>query len=395
MKKLLLAAAIAFILLLLCIPTVSAAPGTSISGNVTINPHWIKTYDWTIEKSVDQPTLTLSLGQSYASTYTVVVNKTNGIEEAWNDGQICVNNDGAVSTDNLTITADLFYNPGGGYNYITTVPVDISSNPVLDPNETGCYYYWIAISPLAGSYKVTANVTILNHSGHDTIGTPTGPHPSANCTFPSAVNDECVNVTDSLVASVNQKVCDNTSFTYTHVTGPYGTCGEYTVDNTASFVSTVPENADNTGSSDATVSVHVPCAGGCTLSGGYWMTHSELGPASYDDTWAKLPDGEDTWFYNSGQTYIQVLHTPPTKGNCYYILSFQYIAAELNVLNGAATTPAVGAAMSRSDTFFKTYTPTAAGALKGSSPVRAQAIADATLLSNYNLGLIGPGHCSE
>ena len=43
-----------------------------------------------------------------------------------------------------------------------------------------------------------------------------------------------------------------------------------------------------------TVDVDVPCLGGCTLTPGYWKTHSEFGPAPYDDNWANLPNGAST-----------------------------------------------------------------------------------------------------
>jgi len=84
---------------------------------------------------------------------------------------------------------------------------------------------------------------------------------------------------------------------------------------------------------DATCSV--PCGGdGCTLTPGYWKTHSAYGPAPYDPTWALI--GEDTPFFLSGISYYEALWTEPKGGNAYYILAPAYIAARLNVLNGAS-----------------------------------------------------------
>ena len=103
--------------------------------------------------------------------------------------------------------------------------------------------------------------------------------------------------------------------------------------------------------------------------------------------------GENTIFFLSGQSYYNVLWTSP-NGNAYYILAHAYIAAKLNQLNGADFT----AAQSAFDTatgLFNTYTPAQIGALRGSSTLRAQFISLATILDNYNNGLIGPGHCSE
>jgi hypothetical protein len=136
----------------------------------------------------------------------------------------------------------------------------------------------------------------------------------------------------------------------------------------------------------------VPNGDGCSLTPGYWMTHSEYGPAPYDATWAELPDGADTPFFLSGKSYLQVLHTPPAGGHAYYILAFQYIAAELNRFAGADLA-AVQAAFDGATAIFETYTP---DQVKNFSKAqRAQLIEWADLLDDYNNGLIGPGHCDD
>ncbi len=134
-----------------------------------------------------------------------------------------------------------------------------------------------------------------------------------------------------------------------------------------------------------------PPSGGCTLTPGYWKTHSQYGPAPYNDTWAII--GENTTFFLSGQSYFDVLNTSPA-GNAYYILSFQYIAAQLNFLNGADPTDAQDA-FDQATTLFNTYTPAQIGALKGSNATRQLFISLGTTLDNYNNGLIGPGHCDD
>jgi hypothetical protein len=177
------------------------------------------------------------------------------------------------------------------------------------------------------------------------------------------------------------------TFTYSRTIGPYDVCGTYTVDNTSAFVT---NDTGATGDSSWTVNINVPCVG-CTLTYGYWKTHSNHGPAPFDDTWNQiLPSGADSPFFLSGQTYYEVLWTTP-KGNAYYILADQYIAAVLNQLNGASTTPDVDAAMAAALSFFQTYTPTS----NLSKAQRTAVIGWATTLENYNTGLIGPGHCSE
>ena len=134
--------------------------------------------------------------------------------------------------------------------------------------------------------------------------------------------------------------------------------------------------------------------GGCTHTPGYWKTHSEFGPAPYDDTWAQLSNGASTTFYLSGKTYYQVLWTSPA-GNAYYQLSFQYIAAGLNQLNGASVPAEVLAAYNSATTLFNTYTPANIAPLKGNNPTRAQFINLAGILGDYNSGITGPGHCDD
>ena len=142
---------------------------------------------------------------------------------------------------------------------------------------------------------------------------------------------------------------------------------------------------------DTLIEVQVPTRRGCTLTPGYWKTHSSYGPAPYDDTWAII--GEDTTFYKSTQSWYKVLWTQPKKGNVYYILAFQYIAAKLNIAAGASSTAEVNAALVLAETFFNAKTPTEALAL--SKQVRNFYVGLASILDSYNNGYIGPGHCSN
>lgn len=131
---------------------------------------------------------------------------------------------------------------------------------------------------------------------------------------------------------------------------------------------------------------------GCTLTQGYWKTHSEHGPARYDDTWALLTNGANTPFFLSGKTWYEVFHTAPA-GNAYYNLAHQYMAAKLNELSGASVPSGVATAMSSAVTLFSAYTPAQVAALSKQSTVRRQFIALAETLDGYNNGVVGPGHC--
>jgi hypothetical protein len=253
----------------------------------------------------------------------------------------------------------------------------------------------------------TATATLQNYAyDYEGKGTPSGTSAyagSANVDFSkAAVNkiDECIDVSDSWYGSLG-KVCAGVNtlpktFTYNLTVGPYAECGSYKFDNTAFFVT---NDTGFYGTDTWTVTVSVPCAG-CTLTPGYWKTHSYHGPAAKpDDAWYNLGDvdgdgvseGPDEMFFLSGQTYYEVLWTSPKGGNAYYILAHAYIAARLNLLDGASSTPAVNESTTWAENFFKVKTP--ADVLDKKE--RAKAIHYAEILDQYNNGYIGPGHCTE
>ena len=132
-----------------------------------------------------------------------------------------------------------------------------------------------------------------------------------------------------------------------------------------------------------------PVPQGCTYTLGYWKTHSINGPAPYDDTWNGR---ETTTFYKSGNSWYNVFWTAPA-GNAYYQLAHQYMAAYLNLQNGANAPAAVTTAMASAVTLFNTYTPAQIGALSGSNAVRKQFVNLAGILGAFNEGTTGPGHC--
>jgi hypothetical protein len=220
---------------------------------------------------------------------------------------------------------------------------------------------------------------------------------------PTAQRDGCVTVTDSLVGALGT-VCATAPlaqgsaaqvaparFTYRHAVGPYATCDAtneaYAVTNVATYLA--PSGA--TGSSTWVVGVRVPCASaGCTLTQGYWKTHSRQGPAPYDGRWKNVgPLEERTVFFRSGETWLEVFQTP-VRGGAYYALAHQYMAAKLNVLAGASA-DALGNGLAAAEAFFAANTP----ATRLTAAQRSEVIGLAAVLDQFNGGTIGPGHCGD
>ncbi|MEA3511858.1 MAG: hypothetical protein U9R51_10530 [Actinomycetota bacterium] len=168
---------------------------------------------------------------------------------------------------------------------------------------------------------------------------------------------------------------------------------------------------------DDTVVVNVLCAEACTLTQGYWKTHSAAGPKGWhdeylagdlwkhrDETWDSLPvwDGsawivgdETSMFFLSGQKYWEVQWTAP-KGNAYYNLAHQYIAAKLNVVANSGMEPVpplVAQAIADAEGLFTKYTPDEASALKGKKAKEWRDLA--SLLGSFNEGGEGWAHCDE
>jgi len=353
-----------------------------------------RNWDWTIEKSGSQTELTLSPGQQFLVNYTVQVDASYTDGNYAVSGTITINNPHPSRDADLTAVSDIISpNIAATVNCPTyTVPAGGSIN---------CSY--AADLPGNAQRLNTAAATLQNYSFDEEMNaTPNGTTDftgSANVEFgstPTNEYDECADVPDDLYGVLGT-VCASDApqmFNYSMHVGPFEEpdgCGAQTVTNTASF-----ETNDN-GNTDAdswTVNIEVPCGGGCTHTIGYWKTHSEFGPAPYDETWALLPNGASTTFFLSGQTYYQVAWTAPA-GNAYYILAHQYIAARLNQLDGASIPPAVLAAYNTATTLFNTYTPAYIATLKGNSTLRKQFVNLATTLDNYNNGITGPGHCDE
>ena len=397
----------------------------------TASTTWRRSWTWGVTKTIDPTStnLTLDLNQQYIVNYTVTYTQNAPTDDQFlAGGQVVITNPasgGPAATTTATINslAD-----------VITGPINVSlSCPVTFPttltagNTITCTYSNVSL-PNKTSRTNTATATRQEHSFSSTLvatNTSTIDYSgTASVTFaasPTYAVDQCVNVADTNPGTtVTGSTCVNKTFTYSK-TLQYATCGNFTVPNTASFTTT-PGTAGTstntatplTGSASVTINVTVPCPQGCTLTLGYWKTHNDSfkGGAPSDDNWNNiLTAKEQTGFFTTWSpsfplagpntpttfTWFNVFWTAP-KGNAYYNLSQQYMAAKLNYLNGAGQVPSVTAAIASAEAFFS-YTAnggnTPANWPNTGTATKSDLIGWAGTLGSYNEGTIGPGHCSE
>jgi hypothetical protein len=364
-----------------------------------------RTWSWTIDKSADQTNLFLSPGQLFQVNYEVKVDASSVDSGHAVSGNISVANPAPIAATINAVADIVSPDIAASVDCGVSFPYSLAAGGALN-----CSYN--ADLPNANDRTNTATASLQNYDyASDGSSTPSGSSDfsgSANVDFSNAAMteiDECIVVSDTY-AGVLGNVCAADApktFTYSVWFGQNEDadvmleCGDNSHPNTASFVT---NDTGATGEDSVTVNANVACNQGCTLTPGYWKTHSHRGPAPNDTAWLNLGDvdgdgiseGADERFslLSGDATYYQVLWTVP-QGNVYYILAHAYIAAKLNLLDGASSTPAVDAAISFAANFFATKAPS-------SSLTKAQkneVIAKALILDNYNNGVIGPGHCSE
>ncbi|MDX1439566.1 MAG: hypothetical protein R3284_06660, partial [Rubricoccaceae bacterium] len=147
-----------------------------------------------------------------------------------------------------------------------------------------------------------------------------------------------------------------------------------------------------------------PPGEGCTLTQGYWKTHSERGPAPYDDTWNQLEgddgvansgdDGSTEDFFDTPLDWYEMFHTPPSGGNKYISLAHQWMAAYLNGLAGADLSE-VASEMATAAGLLDDYDAFWNDPRGYPNAIRNQMNSLANTLDAYNNGDIGPGHCDD
>jgi hypothetical protein len=195
----------------------------------------------------------------------------------------------------------------------------------------------------------------------------------------SLADGECSNIATIPPAGADDVIVtvrENTSPTYRldHVALAIGGLSAQSITGTSSVSF---EAAHGARATFHNVPVTPTSVSGCTFTQGYYKNKGSR----------LLPSGN---FFLSGQTWLAVLETEPRKGNAYYILAHQYIAAVMNA-KSASVTAGVTAAINGATTYFGKATPNDWSA--NGSYTKDQLTGWAGLLDSYNSGNVGPGHC--
>lgn len=342
----------------------------------TANPFFTREFLWSIDKQADTTWLTLSIGQIGSIQYIVSANATWYLDkDRWVTGTISIYNPDAINTGTVTSIQEQL--SGAIVSCPGSAPYSIAPHWTLT-----CTY--TASLPNANS---GTNIVYVN-----TTGKVEGSSGSATIVFggPTSILDQQASIMDSRVGFLGTWVA-GTPFSsgYSWMIGPYTWAGAYTFVNTGTLTTLDTHTILN---DPVVVPIVVTAVNyGCVYSQWYWKTHSLYWPANKSGSGRAVGSGENAIFFLSNQTRYQVLNQAPKWGNVYYILAHQYIAAELNRLSWASVPSEVQTALTWAKNFFLSKTPTSAF----TNTEKTQATSYASLLDQYNNGLIGPMHCGD
>ncbi len=396
-------------------------PTVTVTKDAT--PTYTRDWDWTITKKLyytaddveiptaPDPASTLGAGPPIAMPgmvwdlyYLLTVNPTPTDTDFKVAGTITVTVAGSLPpyVGNFTVTDDV----GGTSATVDCDPTSGVSNQktVTAAGSFTCDYSATLATKTDGTNTATASVTWNSYPSDNDTQTGTAGYAFGD---PTTEEDETVHVCDPQPltgTAVATDPCETDSsdylFSRTRVAGdpfryegdtpPCNEPGDFR-DNTARLTE-VDTDTDRTANHRFNWVCQRPPPG-CTLTQGYWKTHSEYGPAPYDDNWANLPNGADTQLDSSSDTWYEAFHTPPKGGNAWYQLAHQWMAATLNVINEASTTPEVDAALTRGYELLDQYGPQKKIPKRSDDAAEAKDLA--RLLTQYNEGTIGPGHCDD
>jgi len=351
-------------------------PAPTVTINKTVTTSYDRAWTWSITKKAFDKTpteiasgtnLTLSVSQIFMLDYEVEVTPgyTDSNIQAGGSIDVTLTGNAAYQTTTFAVTDSLM---GTGYTdeeLTVTCPAGPHSASVAGTKVTCTWTKSFGsvtdVTTLPGDLANKAKVSLTWNSGDtDSKGT------TKAVTFGSPTNetDEQVTVVDDKggVSDITLGTADavKKKFLYPNdlpaCVPPGGTRT-----NTAGFTT---NDTNTTGTAQHAVSweCRLP-PDGCTHTQGYWKTHSEFGPAPYDDTWADVvgtsqnrcptegprslrSDGNgsgvgadvkfDDFFGTEAENicYFDAMWSK-VQGNAWVQLARQYIAAQMNVVSGA------------------------------------------------------------
>lgn len=358
-------------------------------------------WDWMVSMKSKQKDIVLSTGQYYRSAYEATVEGKVQSRYAM-QGSVTVRNPHPTRTMNVpsllvTLTGNI------------TVPVTCPTQSIAPGGQLTCTFGTSLPDGAARTALIAVNQQNYTYplTGNPIPGGGTRTSSSASIVFPIqpvSETDECavlyrdssgVKIPIDTLCSLQGAV----EYSERPYIGPYTSpdqCDTHQVHLTVgiqgleSLKSVVDAHS---------FSVIVPCNTGCTLSQNYWNNHAQNGIAVYDDNWLQLGDadsdgqkeGENETFYQSGRTYWNVLNTP-NSSNPYWNLAKAFIAADLNVKNGADPS-VIQTTYNAALVLLQTYSPGQVPTLP--AVIRKNFILFANALERFNNGTSGPGSCSD
>lgn len=279
----------------------------SLTVTKTADESYTRYYEWQIDKVVDNPgPITLQRGESVTVNYTVSVALWSTTDNDWRvQGSITIGNPAPMVAE-LTQITDVIADfgsvtpscpaltvPAGG-NLVCSYDSGVQNSP--NSNPFGSLNTATATQQLY-NYDEDLNASFAGTTNYQ------GTSP-VNFAEPTSHVDEIITVTDSwygLLGTANALVDTLPKiFNYPRtITAGESFCGDFTVVNTATFVT---NDTSTTGSDDASVAITVPCEG-CTP--GFWQ-----GGAG-SQLWDQVNDPQ--WTYVGSNPFI---HT--TLFNSYF-----------------------------------------------------------------------------
>jgi hypothetical protein len=244
--------------------------GQSDSAAVTVNCYGLsvakdaatsftRKYQWTIAKKADPSETTVATGDSFTAGYTIDVGATYADSGHQVTGTITVGNPAPMAAT-INSLADVVTGVGAA-----SVDCGTATFPLTLPGGGTLTCTYSASLPDATDRTNTATATLQNHA-YDSSGTPTDTgttgfsgdaavlfgSPTTELDKSAAVSDTFAGTLGTLTFGVDSLPA---TFAYNRGIGPYSTCGDRKIENTASFLG----SDGASGSSAAAVTVHVQC----------------------------------------------------------------------------------------------------------------------------------------